>query len=433
MRAKVFLLIVVTCIALAVGQSVGAETAADSERIAMSESGAKVWGDSAAEITKAVATRSGKTELSKLAASMKPGTWAELKTDMPERLWRAPKPSKGLHIGTWSDDGHWDSRTGQFLFFGVRQTRKLVAYSEETNAWRVISFHDKANAPKLKQQYGHEYAINGLDPVRSHLYRAGSQYDIIENTWAKFPKADFRSMVFEYFTAMDALVSLERARGVLWYCRNGDRQWTRIGKIAVHGYHSLARDNPFRQEVLFAGGNDSQRVVVITKDGKPKRMKDFPIHGGFTIRTGILTVDPQSGRYLFKIGTKFVEFDSMTNEYRLIADFTKTQWPFSKYEAPLVAFIPEYGVTMWADRKVMLYKHKVCTGEPLPDAPPDIDTKKESPPQPRATDAPSRGIRFRISRSRPFGPPGEHENTRTYSFSSHIWPCYFRSSKEYGP
>jgi hypothetical protein len=115
-------------------------------------------------------------------------------------------------------------------------------------------------------------------------------------------------------------------------------------------------------------------VAVITKDGKAKRMKDFPIPGRFTIRSGILTVDPLSGRYLFKIGTKFVEFDSATNEYRLIADFTKTPWPFSKYEAPLVAFIPEYGVTMWADKKVMLYKHKVCTGEPLPDAPTDIDT-----------------------------------------------------------
>ena len=49
-------------------------------------------------------------------------------------------------------------------------------------------------------------------------------------------------------------------------------------------------------------------------------------------------------------------------------------------------------------------------------------------PHPRAIHARTRGIEFPISRPRPFGPPGEHETTRTYSFSSHIGPFYFRSS-----
>ena len=51
------------------------------------------------------------------------------------------------------------------------------------------------------------------------------------------------------------------------------------------------------------------------------------------------------------------ELDSEKNEYRLIDDFTKTPWPFHHYDSPLVAFIPEYGVTMWVDSKVILYKH----------------------------------------------------------------------------
>ena len=38
------------------------------------------------EVKKAVEARRGETALSKLAASMKPGTWAELKTDMPKGL-----------------------------------------------------------------------------------------------------------------------------------------------------------------------------------------------------------------------------------------------------------------------------------------------------------------------------------------------------------
>ena len=62
----------------------------------------------------------------------------------------------------------------------------------------------------------------------------------------------------------------------------------------------------------------------------------------------------------------------------LIDDFTKSPWPFYKYNGQVVAFIPEYGVSMWVDqKKVHLYKHKVCTGEPLEIA--AIPAKPEAP------------------------------------------------------
>ena len=307
----------------------------------------------------AVEERRGKTPLSKLAVEMKPGTWAELETDMPERLWRAPPPGR-LHIGTWSDDAHWDSRTGQFLFFGVRQTRKFVAYSEEKNAWREIDFVGAENAPELKQQFGHQYSNNALDPERSRFYTREFQYDLLAEKWQRLPAAKLgrRTMVFEYFSAMDGLLSLARQpAGTLRFYSMDEEDWSSLGVIDVHGYHSLARHNPFRQEVLFAGGNDSQAVVILSKDGMTKRMKDFPVP--LTVRHSLVTVDPLSGRYLFMVPTekKLFEFDSETNTYRLIDDFSNTVWPFGRYEAPVVAFIPEYGVTMWADQKVHLYKH----------------------------------------------------------------------------
>ncbi|MEK6237291.1 MAG: hypothetical protein N2C14_21480 [Planctomycetales bacterium] len=311
------------------------------------------------EAKKAVEARRGKTELSKLAARMKPGTWAELKTETPKGLWSAPPPSKGLHVGTWSDDAHWDSRTGQFLFFGVRQTRKFVAYSEEKNAWRVIEFHQAANAPALKQQYGHQYSLNALDPERSRFHAGGYRYDVLADKWSQLPPAvpGRNSMVQEYFSGMNGLLSLARQPpGTLRFYSEDKQSWSSLGVIPIHGYHSMARHNPFREEVLFAGGNDSRAVVVLYKDGKIKRMKDFP--EPLTVRHGILTVDPASGRYLIMARERrFLEFDSEKNEYRLIDDFTKTPWPFHHYDAPLTAFIPEYDVTMWADRKVFLYKH----------------------------------------------------------------------------
>src|SRR5690606_31899874 len=107
------------------------------------------------DIRQAVAARRGKTALSKLAAEMKPGTWAELQTEMPKGLWTSPMVDGGrnkggvggLHIAGWTDDAHWDSRTGQFLYMGVRQTRQFIAYSEEKNAWRVIELDRMSDNP----------------------------------------------------------------------------------------------------------------------------------------------------------------------------------------------------------------------------------------------------------------------------------------------
>jgi hypothetical protein len=330
------------------------------------------------EVKKAVEARRGKTVLSKLAASMKPGQWAELKHTMPGRIWSAPKPSKGLHIGTWSDDGHWDSRTGQFLFFGVRQTRKLIAYSEEKNEWRDIPFEGKKHAPVLRQQFGHQYSCNSFDPERSRLYTGHTGYDVLTGEWFRPEVTNkaigSKSMCYEYFSAMDGIVSIARKPkgGTFRMLSIKGKAWKSLGQIPVHGYHSMARHNPFREEVLFAGGNGIRAVGILSKDGKFKRMKDFPLAvDKFTIRSSTVTVDPLSGRYMFMVpGRKFVEFDSEKNEYRLIDDFSKTKWPFYRYDGTVTAFIPEYGVTFWADRKkVHLYKHKVCTGKPLEPAP----------------------------------------------------------------
>jgi hypothetical protein len=81
--------------------------------------------------------------------------------------------------------------------------------------------------------------------------------------------------------------------------------------------------------VLFAGGNDSQAVVAVSRDGEVRRLKDFPITP-LTVRHSIVTVDPVSGRYLFLVPPekRFYEFDSATNQYRLIDDFADTAWPF---------------------------------------------------------------------------------------------------------
>lgn len=335
--------------------------------------------------------RRDKSVLSELAASMKPGTWAELKTEMPERLWTSPLVdggrnrggAGGLHIAGWTDDAHWDSRTGQFLYLGLRQTRQFIAYSERQNAWRVIELDRNGDNPCFQTQFGHIYGSNGFDLERSRFYHryngyknekkginlAGgiSFFDTTTEQWTKLPpvpsESTFTGMAIEYFSALDGLVILGKQA---WFFSRERQEWKNLGPSPVDGYHSLFRHNPFRNEVLMAGGNaNPQTVARLKKDGTIERLRDFPTR--INVQSDKITIDPVSGRYLILAGNKgepkkLYEFDGERNEYLPIEAFT-VGWPFSKYAMPVCAFIPEHGVTMWAEQKVYLYKHDTRAGD----------------------------------------------------------------------
>ena len=316
------------------------------------------------EMREAVAARRGETELSKLAESMEPGTWAELKTEMIDGLWQAPDPDggpgrAGLHIGTWSDDAHWCSRTGQFLFFGVRQTRSFVAYSEEKNAWRAIEFFGKEHAPTLKQRFGHQYSRNAFDPQRGLYFTLMRRYDVVNDTWEPQIAGEGEEtgpMTIAYSPQLKGILapSHDQRNPVMRFFCDEKREWSDLGPSPVHGWHGLARENPFRQEVLFISGTHSEAVAIVDKDGNIRQMKDYPHSIG--IRNHIVTVDPQSGRYLIMDVPRqeLYEFDPDANEYRLLDDFSKTPYPGQL----LAAYIPEYGVSMWTGTsRVFLYRH----------------------------------------------------------------------------
>lgn len=341
--------------------------------------------DSSSASPPAVAAPREATKLSQLAASMKPGTWAELKTDMPEGLWTSPKVdggrnaggAGGLHIAGWTDDAHWDSRTGQFLYMGLRQTRRFIAYSESTNAWRTIELDPRSDNPCFRTQFGHIYSSNGFDPLRGRFYHRYNDFksdkdgldltggisffDTSTEKWTKLPPvppdSTFTGMAIEYFSAMDGLVILGKQA---WFFSNERQKWENLGPSPVDGYHSLMRHNPLRNEVLMAGGNNSPSVVArLTRDGKIERLKDFPTR--LNVQSDKITIDAATGKYLMLGGDKdqpkqLYEFDSEKNEYRVVAGFM-AGWPYSRYDMPVCAFIPEHGVTLWAERTVHLYKH----------------------------------------------------------------------------
>ena len=346
------------------------------------------WLPGGEEVRASVAARRGQTELSKLALSMEPGTWAELKTEQPARLWSSPRwkggrnkgGAGGLHIAGWTDDAHWCSRTGQFFYMGFRQTRRFIAYAETTNAWRSIPLDPASDNPCFFQRFGHIYSNNGFDHERSRFYhRYGSvtigsrqatdelkegtkleggisYFDVLTETWTKLPPGP-SGMTISYFNAMDGLVHLGNE---MRFFSEQRQVWEPLGKSPVSGYHSLFRHNPYRKEVLMAGGNHNPRVVArLKKDGTVERLRDAP--STLSIGSDRFMVDPQTGRYLIWAGSRgkpknLYEFDSDKNEYRLI-ESARAGYPFRRFAMPVMAFIPEYGVIMWAERQVFLYKH----------------------------------------------------------------------------
>jgi hypothetical protein len=349
------------------------------------EGGAPAYLPGGEEVEKAVEARRGKTALSRLAALMEPGTWAELKTKVSRGLWSSPNwkggrnkgGAGGLHIAGWTSDAHWDSRTGQFLYMGLRQTRRFIAYSEEKNEWRSIELDPKSENPVFLTHYGHIYGTNGFDPERSrfyHYYRSYksekygldlkggiSFFDVVTEKWTKLP-AGPGAMALEYFTAMDGLIVLHKTPRLFSEKR---QKWEKMAASPVDGYHSLMRHNPYRQEILIAGGNHNPNTVArITKDGKIEKLKDFPVRK-LSVRGDKLTVDPQTGRYLLfqfhgrgQKGVYVYEFDSDKNEWRVVKK-AAAGFPWSYYKRPytVCAFIPEYNVIMFANGKAYLYKH----------------------------------------------------------------------------
>ncbi|PCJ58125.1 MAG: hypothetical protein COA79_13975 [Planctomycetota bacterium] len=327
------------------------------------------------EIKDAIAKRKGKTELSKLALKMKPGTWAKLDTIAPAKLWRVGSVGRKPHLDIhgWTDDGAWDSRTGQFIFMGFRLALKCIAYSEETNEWRTIP--ERFKWPR-KNAFGHIYSNNAHDFIRGVYYHhiAGSKlvygYDLKSKKWEGLPPIPMKkgkmASSLEYFPELGGLVRHGHDKKLYLY-NDKKKNWSTLGQTQVCGYHSMARYNSQRKELLLAGGGGSPNTIeVVDSKGNIKRLDDCPSE--LNIRGDKLTYDPVSGRYLIIVikDKKFYELDSEKNEYRLISEWTDNM-PISSYA--VCAPIPEYGVIMFAatERRkgVMLYKHKISENKPL--------------------------------------------------------------------
>ena len=128
------------------------------------------------------------TALGKLAASMKPGEWKELKTT---GFSKALLTSGRKGILPYADSGAWDAKNETLHFVGqghLAPPPQHVSYSAKTNSW---SKDCPAWLAKLK--WFHGYENTAADPVNGLVFHhpsAGSiiwQLNVEQKKWTKLP------------------------------------------------------------------------------------------------------------------------------------------------------------------------------------------------------------------------------------------------------
>src|SRR5262249_54614582 len=200
------------------------------------------------------------TKLAKLAGSIKPGTWAELKTaDYSPELLKV----QNHHILEYTDTAVWNPKTEQVLFVGQGHYSavKFITYSAATNTWKLMPTPTwwKGDPKTGKGPIGHAYENNTIDPARGHLFHHQSatrlvhKYDIAGGEWSTLPEIDGavtgHGTALAYFPERKGLVRV--LGGMVHFFDEEKNAWSLLKeKVPMGPYHNIARYNPVDKSVI---------------------------------------------------------------------------------------------------------------------------------------------------------------------------------------
>lgn len=313
-----------------------------------------------------------------LAASMQPGTWAELATAGFNKGAFLETATFGKSILQWSDKATWDPTSRQFLFLGAPhfEPGKFVLYNDATNTWGSEPLPKVCIPPACIH---HGYNHNTVDPGTGHFYyrffnsAEVYKYNTHTKIWAKL--SDISGVAFlegwgalEFFPEMNGLVYINGDEftpgiGNVYFFSSATNQWSSIASgIQMGDVGTFAVYNPVHKVMLFGGGG-SNIINRLNANGTVTARGPAPISMGNNL--SIVTVDPVSGNYLVLGADKsFREYDVMTDVWKPISGtvpvFTSNTPPiFDVVATPVTT----YGVVMFVkyafnESKVYIYKHK---------------------------------------------------------------------------
>lgn len=317
--------------------------------------------------------------LKALAASMKPGQWAELKTNN-----LLPTISEKVGVGAtgsifpFSEDGVWDPKTRQFFFIGsdhiyTRGTGapRFIAYSADSNTWRIMP-----QPQWMGRDVMHGYDHSAIDAGRGVYYYHRSfderlfRYDIASATWTA-PSAGTKAhfVGVEHFPELGGVVIAGNGNVFLYKDGAWGGATTLARGLAMGEYHNFAEYNPVHKVLIFGGGNGSHDLYKLDAKGKVTRLRKAPVE--LVVNFAIVTVDPVSGDYLVfsgKDGGAFYVYEVQTDTWTRkqgAETLFKNPYHYDKSAVGLTIAAPisTYGVVMFVKHRpegqawVYLYKH----------------------------------------------------------------------------
>lgn len=345
------------------------------------------------------------TVLGDLAASMQPGTWAELTTNNINETISNTGGATGITI-PYADGAEWFPGTRQLLFIGSDHFStvpkqgarvRFVAYSENTNSWSILP--DASWFPTPYPTPMHGYNHSAIDQVNGRLYHRPfnnmtvRKYDIASASWAALPAIPSSIMGYTnccvgiaWFPERNSLIYVSIESGtngsVIEYSETAG-QWRRlIGNLPMGDYHHFAKYNPVLKAVLFGGGNSNaaggdRKIYKLDSTGQVTALRDAPIPLG--IHASVITVDPVSGKFLVLGNSKdFYIYDMLSDKWQSQSGsppiFTGRSYSSPGTSAGIIATpVSTYGVTMFVKCYVDLcrtYLYKGTSGGIPP--PPNI-------------------------------------------------------------
>jgi len=342
-----------------------------------------------------------------LAASMAPGTWAQLTTTDIVPTLSATGASGGIF--GYNEDAVWDPGTRQFFFVGGdhNDIARFVSYSDDTNTWKIMPKPAWIGTYTM-HGYNH-HAINAAAGVFYHRPFNSStirKYKISTGEWTDLPPfpSNFyntAAMGLEYFPERGGLVLAGTTQGSVMnaalFFSEATQQWSVLSENVPMGlYHMFAAYNPVHKVVIFGGGNDpgSHKIHKVDAAGTVTTLKDAPIAMG--INQTIVTADPVSGDYLIFGGDgSFYVYNVVEDTWTLRPGTLPISTPTRSNAIWHVTATPvgTYGVTMFvkfffgtpSQAWVYLYKHAAGGGTPPPKPDPGPT------PAPAPTPAPPKG------------------------------------------
>jgi hypothetical protein len=347
-----------------------------------------------------VHAQSDGTVLGNLAASMQPGTWAELQSTGAHAAFSADES-----IFEYADRMVWDSIGKQALFYGSSDpggsaNHRFVRYQASTNAWTVLPNPPWAGS----QNIAHSYKHNVVDVAGRRLYYRvmgsdnrefwSASLDNPGGGWTR--RADISAINYvqdasalDYFGARSRVVLHSgdingSASGLVEY-NPANNQWSTLGGqySPRGGLHAILECNAVHRVCIFGGGDNTSNLWKLNPDGSVVSIASAPF-SDFSTRFCETTVDPLSGDFLvFTRDNRLYRFDvtdGAAGRWTQVASGSSVP-PFNGYTSNDSTFhmvavtIDTYGVIMvpqWrsSGTKVFIYKHSAGTRDSLPPAAP---------------------------------------------------------------